>query len=79
MPYQDYQHCFLVQLGKPARAKALGSFRKKAHLRLQIANHEARNDLLGGEVGEGHLAGEHLPQHHAQAPHISLLAHTLRV
>ena len=51
----------------------------RADLRLQVANHEACNDLLWGEMGEGHLAGEHLPEHHAQAPHISLLAHTLRV
>ena len=52
---------------------------KEAYLRLQVADHEACNDLLGGEVGEGDLTGEHLPQHHTQAPHISLLAHTLRV
>ncbi len=49
------------------------------YLRLQVADHEASDDLLGGEVGEGHLAGEHLPQHHAQAPHVCLLTYALWV
>jgi hypothetical protein len=49
------------------------------YLGLQVTNHEASNDLLRGEVGEGHLAGEHLPQNHAQAPHVCLLTYALWV
>ena len=51
----------------------------EAYLRLQVANHEASNDLLGCEVGEGDLAGQHLPEHHAQTPDIRLLTHSLRI
>ena len=52
---------------------------KTMYLRLQVTDHKASNDLLRGEVGERHLAGQHFPENHAQAPHISLLTHTLRV
>mmetsp|Transcript_10050 Transcript_10050/g.27481 ORF Transcript_10050/g.27481 Transcript_10050/m.27481 type:complete len:219 (-) Transcript_10050:2032-2688(-) len=42
---------------------------------MQRAMHEAHQDLLSGQVVEGHLEGPHLPHAHPHGPHVALLAH----